>query len=235
VECNKKDEKEIVIKLENINKIYKMGDNILHALKDVNLEIYKNDFVAIIGKSGSGKSTLMNIIGCLDQPNQGKYFLDGHNIESLTEDEICKVRNKKIGFIFQSFNLLPKLTAQKNVEVPLMFSGISKKKREEIASLYLEKVDLKDRKEHKPNELSGGQKQRVAIARAFVNNCSILLADEPTGNLDSQSEKEIMKILTNLHEEGATVIIVTHEESIAEHAKRVVTFKDGQIISDKSK
>lgn len=222
-----------MIKLEGLTKIYKMGDVSVTALKDVSLSIEKEEFVAIMGPSGSGKSTLMNIIGCLDKPTKGKYVLDGVSIQGLNDDELAAIRNKKIGFVFQAFNLLPRTTALKNVELPMMYAGIPVRERRKRAVELLEKVGLGDRIDHKPNELSGGQRQRVAIARALVNNPAIILADEPTGNLDTKSGEEIMDIFKNLNEEGVTIIIVTHEADIAQKAKRVVTFRDGMVIEDR--
>ncbi|KPU26908.1 macrolide ABC transporter ATP-binding protein [Caloranaerobacter sp. TR13] len=222
-----------MIKLEGLTKIYKMGDISVTALKDVNLSIEKEEFVAIMGPSGSGKSTLMNIIGCLDKPTKGKYALDGVSIQGLNDDELAAIRNKKIGFVFQAFNLLPRTTALRNVELPMMYAGVPAKERRKRAIELLEKVGLGDRIDHKPNELSGGQRQRVAIARALVNNPAIILADEPTGNLDTKSGEEIMDIFKNLNEEGVTIIIVTHEADIAQKAKRVVTFRDGVVIEDR--
>lgn len=223
----------MIIKLDNITKIYDTGAEKVKALKNINLGIKKGEFVAIIGSSGSGKSTMMNILGCLDVANEGKYFLDGIDISLLNDNEIAEIRNKKIGFVFQSFNLLSKLTALENVEVPMVYSGIKIKDRQKRAFEALERVGLADRVRHRPNELSGGQKQRVAIARSLVNNPKVILADEPTGNLDSNSEKEIMDIFKKLNEEGVTVIMVTHEPEIAAQCKRIVTFKDGIVTSDK--
>ncbi|WP_069650329.1 ABC transporter ATP-binding protein [Caloranaerobacter ferrireducens] len=222
-----------MIKLEGLTKIYKMGDISVTALKDVSFSIEKEEFVAIMGPSGSGKSTLMNIIGCLDKPTKGKYVLDGVSIQGLNDDELASIRNKKIGFVFQAFNLLPRTTALKNVELPMMYAGVPAKERRKRAIELLEKVGLGDRIDHKPNELSGGQRQRVAIARALVNNPAIILADEPTGNLDTKSGEEIMDIFKNLNEEGVTIIIVTHEADIAQKAKRVVTFRDGVVVEDR--
>jgi putative ABC transport system ATP-binding protein len=224
-----------MIKLQNIVKTYKNGDIEVHALNNINLAIEKGEFVSIIGSSGSGKSTMMNILGCLDISSSGKYFLEDIDISSLNDNQIAEVRNKKIGFVFQSFNLLPKFTALENVELPMVYSGIHLHKREERAKAALKKVGLEDRMSHRPNELSGGQRQRVAIARALVNNPAIILADEPTGNLDTHSEKEIMAIFKGLNQEGVTIIMVTHEVEIAANSKRIVTFKDGKIISDETK
>ncbi|EOD01410.1 ABC transporter ATP-binding protein [Caldisalinibacter kiritimatiensis] len=221
-----------MIKIENLNKTYKTGSVEVHALKDVSLDIKKNEFVSIMGPSGSGKSTFMNIVGCLDRPTTGKYMLDGIDIEKLSEKELAAIRNKKIGFVFQSFNLLSRTSAIKNVELPMLYAGIHAKDRRKRALEALEKVGLGDRIHHKPNELSGGQKQRVAIARALVNNPAIILADEPTGNLDTKSGEEIMSIFQSLNEEGVTIVLVTHEPDIAKHSKRIITFRDGRLIND---
>ncbi len=224
-----------MIELSQISKTYRLGSLEVSALKPVNLTIQKGEFVAIMGPSGSGKSTLMNIMGCLDLPTTGTYSLDGQEVQSLSEEELSGVRNRKIGFVFQSFNLLGRQTVLKNVELPMMYGGIVKKERSERARELLRKVGLSDRMTHRPIELSGGQKQRVAIARALTMNPSILLADEPTGNLDSQSSIEIMGLFEQINAEGATVILVTHEPDIAEHARRIVRFGDGTIIDDISK
>lgn len=223
---------EKLIQLVDINKKHFLGDNILHILVNINLEIQKGEFTAIVGPSGSGKSTLMNILGCLDRPTSGEYFLNGKNVAALTDDELANVRNKQVGFVFQSFNLLPRITAQENVALPLIYAGgINEKERLERAAELLEMVGLSDRMGHRPNELSGGQKQRVAIARALINNPSIIMADEPTGNLDSKSSIEIMQIFKDLNEQqGKTVILVTHDQEIAERAKRVITVRDGVIV-----
>lgn len=202
------------------------------AVNEVDLEVDTKEFVSIMGKSGSGKSTMMNILGCLDKPTSGSYFLDGVNVAKMKDKELAGIRNKKIGFVFQSFNLLPKLTSLQNVELPMVYAGIGKKERRERALKALAKVDLEQRVNHKPNELSGGQRQRVAIARALVNNPVILLADEPTGNLDSRSTNEIMGIFQQLNDEGVTIVMVTHEPDVAQFTKRIVVFKDGKIISD---
>lgn len=222
----------MIIEIKKINKYYINGENRLHALKDINFGIKEGDFVAIMGSSGSGKSTMMNILGCLDNEFEGEYILDRISIGEINENEICKIRNKKIGFVFQSFNLLPKLTTRENVELPLVYAGVHKEERKRRAIEVLEKVGLGRRLEHKPNELSGGQRQRVAIARALINNPAIILADEPTGNLDSVSEDEIMKLFQELNEQGKTIVVVSHEPEIAKYCKRILTFKDGQIISD---
>lgn len=222
-----------MIKIENLGKIYDTGKISVEALKNVNFEIQDNEFVSIMGASGSGKSTLMNILGCLDRPTSGSYSLDGVLVEKLNEVELAAIRNKKIGFVFQSFNLLPRTSALKNVELPMTYAGVSKKERKTKALEVLEKVGLGDRVDHLPNELSGGQKQRVAIARALVNNPAILLADEPTGNLDTKSGEEIMAIFQQLNKEGVTIILVTHEPEIAQHTKRIVLFRDGCLIEDR--
>jgi putative ABC transport system ATP-binding protein len=224
-----------VIKLEDIRKSYFMGKQELQVLKGVTLDILKNEYVALMGPSGSGKSTLMNILGCLDSPSDGKYILNGHDVSTMLDNELAEIRNKEIGFVFQQFNLLPRLSALENVALPLVYAGIPKKIRNEMAEEVLRKVDLADRSHHKPNELSGGQCQRVAIARALVNNPSIILADEPTGNLDTKTSYEIMNIFSKIHEDGNTVVLVTHEEDISNYAKRVIRLRDGLIESDKRK
>lgn len=221
-----------MIRIENLCKVYTMGDIEVKALMEVNLRIGNGEFVAVMGPSGSGKSTLMNILGCLDKPTSGKFFLDGEDVSELDDNALAGIRNRKIGFVFQSFNLLPRMTALHNVELPMIYSGIRGEKRIEMAKAALEKVNLSDRIFHQPNELSGGQRQRVAIARTLVNNPSIILADEPTGNLDSKSGEEIMDIFKLLNDEGVTVLLVTHEKNIAEYSKRIVTFHDGRIIDD---
>ncbi|CAM2394787.1 ABC transporter ATP-binding protein [Fusobacterium watanabei] len=220
----------MIITVDNINKTYKNGSLELQVLKNISFKVDKGEFLAIMGSSGSGKSTMMNILGCLDNQYEGRYILDGIDISKSTENELSEIRNKKIGFIFQSFNLLPRLTALENVELPLVYSSIPKEKRHKRANELLEMVGLKDRTHHRPNELSGGQRQRVAIARALVNNPSIILADEPTGNLDSKSEGEIIEILQKLNKMGKTIVIVTHEPSIGKIAERKIVFKDGEII-----
>lgn len=222
-----------MIKIENLGKIYKTGTIEVEALKEVDLEIQEKEFVSIMGPSGSGKSTFMNILGCLDRSTSGKYILDGVSVEGLNEVKLASIRNKKIGFVFQSFNLLPRTSALKNVELPMMYAGVGIKERKRKAMEVLEKVGLGDRVDHKPNELSGGQKQRVAIARALVNDPAILLADEPTGNLDTKSGEEIMSIFQKLNSEGVTIILVTHEQDIAQHSKRIVLFRDGKLIEDR--
>ena len=224
-----------VILLEEIRKSYFMGNQELKILKGINTEILKNEYVALMGPSGSGKSTLMNILGCLDSPTEGKYILNGNDVSTMADNDLADIRNKEIGFVFQQFNLLPRLTALENVALPLVYAGLPKKIRTEMAQEVLRKVDLMDRSHHKPNELSGGQCQRVAIARALVNNPSIILADEPTGNLDSKTSYEIMNIFSKIHSEGNTVILVTHEEDISNYAKRVIRLRDGLIESDKIK
>ena len=220
----------MIITVDNVNKTYKNGSLELQVLKNISFKVDKGEFLAIMGSSGSGKSTMMNILGCLDNQYEGKYILDGIDISKSTENELSEIRNKKIGFIFQSFNLLPRLTALENVELPLVYSSIPKEERHKRANELLEMVGLKDRTHHRPNELSGGQRQRVAIARALVNNPSIILADEPTGNLDSKSEAEIIEILQKLNKMGKTIVIVTHEPNIGEIAERKIIFKDGEII-----
>ena len=220
----------MIITVDNVNKTYKNGSLELQVLKNISFKVDKGEFLAIMGSSGSGKSTMMNILGCLDNQYEGKYILDGIDISKSTENELSEIRNKKIGFIFQSFNLLPRLTALENVELPLIYSSVPKEERHKRANELLEMVGLKDRTHHRPNELSGGQRQRVAIARALVNNPSIILADEPTGNLDSKSEAEIIEILQKLNKMGKTIVIVTHEPSIGEIAERKIVFKDGEII-----
>jgi putative ABC transport system ATP-binding protein len=221
-----------VIVTSNIWKTYEMGDQQVHALRGVNLRIKHNEYVAIMGPSGSGKSTLMNLIGCLDSPTQGRYWLNGHDVSELSDDELARIRNKEIGFVFQTFNLLARATALHNVELPLIYNGTSSVERIARAKEVLESVGLGTRMEHKPNEMSGGQRQRVAIARALVNNPSIILADEPTGNLDSKTGDEIMALFDELHARGNTIVLVTHEPDIAEYAHRVVTIRDGVIASD---
>ena len=220
----------MIITVDNVNKTYKNGSLELQVLKNISFKVDKGEFLAIMGSSGSGKSTMMNILGCLDNQYEGRYILDGIDISKSTENELSEIRNKKIGFIFQSFNLLPRLTALENVELPLVYSSIPKEERHKRANELLEMVGLKERTHHRPNELSGGQRQRVAIARALVNNPSIILADEPTGNLDSKSEGEIIEILQKLNKMGKTIVIVTHEPSIGEIAERKIVFKDGEII-----
>ena len=221
-----------LVEIKDVCKIYNPGENEVRALDHVSLTIGEREFVAIIGQSGSGKSTLMNMLGCLDTPTSGKYFLHGQDASHMTDDEQSDVRNREIGFIFQGFNLIPSLTAMENVELPLIYRGVGKRERQKLASAALDRVGLGQRKTHKPTEMSGGQQQRVAIARAIAQAPPILLADEPTGNLDSASTKEIMKIIKRLYSEGRTVIIITHDPSIADQAKRVITISDGRIKSD---
>ena len=227
-----KNSEDILLELKELYKIYIMGSVEVQALRGIDLTIDKGEFISIMGTSGSGKSTLMNIIGCLDRPTKGNYFLEGIDIKEKSEDELSFIRNQKIGFVFQSFNLIARTSAVKNVELPMIYAKMHANDRHERAKQLLEKVGLGDRIHHMPNELSGGQRQRVAIARALANEPPIMLADEPTGNLDSKSSIEIMEIFRNLNEEGKTVIIVTHERNIAEYTDRIVTFKDGQIVSD---
>lgn len=222
-----------VIHLEDIRKSYFLGKNELPVLKGVSLDIFKNEYVALMGPSGSGKSTLMNILGCLDSPTNGKYILSGHDVSTMEDNDLAGVRGKEIGFVFQQFNLMPRLTALENVAIPLIYAGIGKKEREEKAREMLERVKLGDRYKHKPNELSGGQCQRVAIARALVNDPSLILADEPTGNLDTKTSIEIMDIFGSIHASGNTVVLVTHEEDIADHARRIIRLRDGVIESDR--
>ncbi|MBA3900254.1 MAG: ABC transporter ATP-binding protein [Bacteroidetes bacterium] len=221
-----------VIQLQNIKRTYKVGSEVVQALKSVTLEIDKNEYVALMGPSGSGKSTLMNILGCLDTPSGGKYFLSNHDVSSMGDNELAEIRNKEIGFVFQTFNLLPRSTALDNVALPLIYAGWAKEKRNKRAMEVLEQVSLGDRVHHKPNELSGGQRQRVAVARALVNAPSIILADEPTGNLDSKTSLEIMALFEDIHRKGNTIILVTHEEDIAKHAHRIIRLKDGLVESD---
>jgi putative ABC transport system ATP-binding protein len=222
-----------IIHLEDIRKSYFMGKQAISVLKGITLDIRKNEYVALMGPSGSGKSTLMNILGCLDSPTAGTYILNSHDVSTMADDALADVRNKEIGFVFQQFNLLPRLTALENVALPLVYAGMPKKIRNEVAMEVVKKVGLEDRSHHKPNELSGGQCQRVAIARALVNNPSLILADEPTGNLDSKTSVEIMEIFSKIHDGGNTVVLVTHEEDIANYARRVVRLRDGIIESDK--
>ena len=221
-----------IIRMRNIWKTYQMGTEELHALRDVSFDVKRNEYVAIIGPSGSGKSTLMNLIGCLDSPTQGEYYINNHLVSDMTDDELAHIRNKEVGFVFQTFNLLARATALHNVELPLIYAGMRSIERNEKAQAALAAVELGDRVMHKPNELSGGQRQRVAIARALVNHPSILLADEPTGALDSKTSIEIMHLFEKLHEEGNTIILVTHEPDIAQRAHRVITIRDGRIESD---
>ena len=223
-----------VIRIENLTRFYTIGEETVRALNGINLTIQKNEYVALMGPSGSGKSTLMNIIGCLDTPTSGEYFLNGPNVAQLSDSELAAIRNKEIGFVFQTFNLLPRLTALQNVALPLVYAGIPEAERLKKAKEVLEQVGLGDRIKHRPNELSGGQRQRVAVARALVNHPSIILADEPTGNLDTKTSEEIMQLLDIIHQAGNTIVLVTHEEDIALRAKRVVRMRDGIIESDRA-
>ena len=221
-----------MISLKSIKKTYKIGDEIIEALKDISLNIFKNEYVALMGPSGSGKSTLMNMLGCLDSPSSGEYILNNLSVAIMSDNDLAQVRNKEIGFVFQTFNLLPRATTLDNVALPLVYAGFSKINREKRANDVLESVGLSNRVNHKPNELSGGQRQRVAIARALVNNPAIILADEPTGNLDSKTSVEIMGLFEEIHKKGNTIILVTHEENIALHAHRIIRLKDGLVESD---
>lgn len=223
---------EEIISLSHIQKTYKIGDEVINALKDVSLKINKNEYVALMGPSGSGKSTLMNMLGCLDSPTAGEYILNNHSVARMSDNELAEVRNKEIGFVFQTFNLLPRATTLENVALPLVYAGFSKANRDKRAKEVLEQVGLGNRMNHKPNELSGGQRQRVAIARALVNKPAIILADEPTGNLDSKTSIEIMGLFEEIHNNGNTIILVTHEEDIAMHAHRIVRLKDGLVETD---
>ncbi len=222
-----------IIETSHLARSYKMGDNIVNALQDISISINKGEYVAFMGPSGSGKSTLMNIVGCLDTPNQGTYSLNNHLVSEMTENELAEVRNKEIGFVFQTFNLLPRASALENVALPLIYAGYNKSERSEMAMAALESVNLADRHHHKPNELSGGQRQRVAIARALVNNPSIILADEPTGNLDTKTSYGIMQLFQELHDKGNTIIMVTHEDDIAHYAHRIIRLRDGLIEWDR--
>lgn len=218
-----------LISIKNLTKTYVLGEQIVNALKGVSLDISKGEYLALMGPSGSGKSTLMNIMGCLDSPSQGEYWLNQKEVSKMSDSELSNVRNEEIGFVFQTFNLLNRMTALENVALPLVYSGISRKNREERAALVLERVGLQDRMQHKPNELSGGQRQRVAVARALVNNPNLLLADEPTGNLDTKTSHEIMALFEEIHNQGNTIVLVTHEEDIAQHAKSIVRLRDGMV------
>ncbi len=224
--------RDAIIVTRDLQRDYDMGGEIVHALRGVDLTIRKNEFVAVMGPSGSGKSTLMNLIGCLDSPTAGVYWLNGHRVSELEDDELARIRNKEIGFVFQTFNLLPRASALNNVELPLVYAGLGAKERRAMAADALTRVGLEDRMQHKPNELSGGQRQRVAIARALVNQPSILLADEPTGNLDSATSEEILQLFEGLYREGQTIVLVTHEADIAAHARREVHLKDGHVERD---
>ena len=224
---------EPIIRIRDLTRHYEMGTETVQALRGVSLDIGRNEYVAIMGPSGSGKSTLMNMIGCLDTPTGGEYWLNGQEVSQLSDDQLARVRNKEIGFVFQTFNLLPRATSLHNVELPLVYAGVSAKERRNRASAALRRVGLGDRMDHRPNELSGGQRQRVAIARALVNEPSILLADEPTGNLDSTTSEEIMQVFGELHRQGQTIIMVTHEADIAAHAERTVVLRDGRVETDR--
>lgn len=230
---NAPDGKSPVIRFRNVARRYEMGDQVVNALDGVDIDIGRNEYVAIIGASGSGKSTMMNIIGCLDRPTEGEYYLEGDNVGEMNEADLARVRNREIGFVFQSFNLLPRATALKNVQQPMVFRGIGKREREAMAARALERVGMGDRMDHLPNELSGGQRQRVAISRALVGEPAILLADEPTGNLDSKTTREIMKLFDELHNEGQTIIMVTHEPDVAAHCNRVIRLEDGKVAEDR--
>jgi len=220
---------DVLISLESIKKTYVLGEQIVDALKGVDLKIFKGEYIALMGPSGSGKSTLMNIIGCLDTPSAGNYWLNGKEVSQMSDAHLSEVRNTEIGFVFQTFNLLNRLNAIDNVALPLVYAGVPQNERNERAKIVLEKVGLKDRMNHKPNELSGGQRQRVAVARALINNPSLLLADEPTGNLDTKTSYEIMSLFDEIHQSGNTIVLVTHEEDIAKHAKHIVRMRDGEI------
>jgi putative ABC transport system ATP-binding protein len=222
-----------IIRIRNLTRLYDMGGELVHALRGVSLDVARNEYVAIMGPSGSGKSTMMNLLGCLDTPSSGEYWLNGEEVPRLSDNALARVRNREIGFVFQTFNLLPRATALHNVELPLVYAGLSAGERRERARHALDQVGLSNRKDHRPNELSGGQRQRVAIARALVNQPSILLADEPTGNLDSATSEEIMRVFGDLHTAGQTVVMVTHEPDIAANAARVITLRDGRIESDR--
>jgi putative ABC transport system ATP-binding protein len=224
-----------LIETVDLWKTYQMGTEEVHALRGVSIQIERGEYVAIMGPSGSGKSTLMNLIGCLDTPSKGSYLLNGKQVSQMNDDELARIRNEEIGFVFQTFNLLPRATALHNVELPLIYAGASSKERAERANMALDKVELGDRKGHRPNQMSGGQRQRVAIARALVNNPSILLADEPTGNLDSRTGVEIMALFAKLHEAGNTIVLVTHEPDVAAHAHRTISIRDGQVEKDVSR
>jgi putative ABC transport system ATP-binding protein len=221
-----------VIELEHLSRVYIMGDQRLYALRDISFKVNRNEYVALMGPSGSGKSTLMNILGCLDTPTSGKYLLNDHDVSHMEDKELAHVRNKEIGFVFQTFNLLPRVSALENVAVPLIYAGVSRKERLERAKVAMDMVGLSDRMDHKPNELSGGQRQRVAIARAIVNDPALILADEPTGNLDSKTSLEIMAIFEKIHSSGNTIILVTHEPDIAEYAHRIIRLRDGLVEND---
>lgn len=221
-----------IISMKNISKNYEMGEAMVQALADINVEVERGEFVAIVGPSGSGKSTLMNLIGCLDRPSEGEYHLDGEKVDELGDDQLAHIRNKKIGFVFQTFNLLPRTNCLHNVELPLLYSNVPRKEREKKALEMLTRVGLAGRVYHNPNELSGGERQRVAIARALVNDPAIVLADEPTGNLDSKTGSEIMAIFTNLNQEGKTIVLVTHERYIADYSRRIIALRDGRVVTE---
>jgi len=223
---------DVVIRIDSLVREYRMGEELVQALRGVSLEIRRNEYVAIMGPSGSGKSTMMNMLGCLDTPTSGEYWLNGQEVSRMSDDALARVRNREIGFVFQTFNLLPRATALENVELPLVYAGLSGKVRRDRAKSALERVGLGNRMDHRPNEMSGGQRQRVAIARALVNEPSILLADEPTGNLDSATSTDVMRVFGLLHQQGQTIILVTHEADIAAHAERIVTLRDGRVASD---
>ncbi|HHS13401.1 MAG TPA: ABC transporter ATP-binding protein [bacterium] len=225
----------MLIEMKNVTKTYLLGEISVEALRGVDVQVKENEYLAVMGPSGSGKSTLMNIIGCLDTPTDGSYSLNGHSVSDYNDDQLSAIRNQQIGFVFQTFNLLPRATALHNVELPLIYRGVSTQERHEKAADALRKVGLDDRIHHRPNELSGGQRQRVAIARALVNNPSLILADEPTGNLDSRTGEEIMSVMDDLHAQGNAIILVTHEEFIADHAKRVIRLRDGLVESDENR
>ncbi len=225
-------EREAIIDIEDISKVYQVGTQTVHALRSISLQIFKNEYVALMGPSGSGKSTLMNILGCLDTPTDGYYSLNNNDVSKLEDNDLATIRNKEIGFVFQTFNLMPRYTALENVSLPLIYAGLKKEDRDARGTEVLTQVDLANRMDHKPNELSGGQRQRVAVARALVNKPSIILADEPTGNLDTKTSHEIMGLFEEIHAKGNTIILVTHEEDIANHAHRIVRLRDGLIESD---
>jgi len=224
-----------LIEMRGIRKDYEMGKTEVHALKGIDLEVKAGEFIAIVGQSGSGKSTLMNLIGCLDRPSEGEYYLDGNKVDEMGDDDLARIRNKKIGFVFQTFNLLPRTNCLHNVELPLLYSSVSRKDRERKAREMLERVGLGERLRHNPNELSGGERQRVAIARALVNDPAIVLADEPTGNLDSKTGSEILAIFSDLNADGKTIVLVTHEKYIADYSRRIVSLRDGEVVSDGTK